>query len=435
MRSFIYVESANHFPIQNLPYGVFLREGKSNEPRVGVAIGEYILDLSVLEKEGYFNETPIQNEKVFSECSLNKFMSKGHEAWQAVRNVLQKVLHEDEPKLRDNQPLREQAFVLQKDATMLLPVEIGDYTDFYASKEHAANVGTMFRGKENALMPNWTHLPVGYHGRASSVVVSGTDFHRPQGQVKPADATTPIFTPCRQLDFELEMGCFVGPGNDLGEPVSVDNAEENIFGLVLVNDWSARDIQAWEYQPLGPFLAKNFATSISPWVVPLAALEPFRVAGPKQEPKPLPYLQTSKPDSYDIKLEVYIQGDKMEKRQLLATSNYKHLYWSIAQQVAHHTITGCNLNAGDLLASGTISGPDKESRGSLLEIAWRGTEPVELENGEQRSWIEDGDELTITGWCDGDGYRVGFGEVKGRVLPAKENLLGSSKQEKVTAHS
>lgn len=428
MQSFIKVEPTNHFPIQNLPYGVFKLKGKNDRQRVGVAIGEYVLDLAVLEAEGYFEGILSLEEEIFSATSLNKFMEKGHEIWRAVRKKIQNVLHADEPVLRDNAELRARALIPQSDVEMQIPVHIGDYTDFYASKEHATNVGMMFRGKEDALMPNWTHLPVGYHGRASSIVLSGTNIHRPHGQIKPADASTPLFTPCRQLDFELEMGCFIGPGNNLGEPISIDNAEENVFGLVLLNDWSARDIQAWEYQPLGPFLAKNFASSISPWVVPLEALEPFRVEGPKQDPEPLPYLKTEKADSFDIHLEVYIKGENMEQSDLIATSNYKYLYWSAAQQIAHHTITGCNLNAGDLLGTGTISGPDREERGSLLELAWRGAEPVELSNGEQRSWIEDGDELTMTGWCQGNGYRVGFGEVTAKILPAK---VLKGKQEKV----
>lgn len=418
MKSFIQVDSESHFPIQNLPYGVFSTK-ENSLPRVGTAIGEYVVDLSVLEDAGFFEEIGIR-ENLFKESTLNNFMRKGQKVWKQVRSILQQILHEDEAKLRDDQELRKVAFIPRKDALMHIPVKIGDYTDFYASKEHATNVGMMFRGKENALMPNWTHLPVGYHGRASSVVLSGQEFYRPQGQVKPADAVSPLFTPCRQLDFELEMGCFIGTGNELGEPISVESAEEQIFGLVLVNDWSARDIQAWEYQPLGPFLAKNFATSISPWIIPLEALEPFRVDGPKQDPEPLPYLRSSKAGSYDIHLEVHLKGEAMEQSQLIATSNYKYLYWSASQMIAHHTITGCNLQTGDLLATGTISGPEKDSRGSLLELAWRGAEPIELDNGEQRSWLEDGDELTITGWCQGEGYRVGFGEVAGRVLPAKE---------------
>lgn len=276
----------------------------------------------------------------------------------------------------------------------------------------------MFRGKDNALMPNWTHLPVGYHGRASSVVVSGTDVRRPNGQMKPSDAALPVFGPCRQLDFELEVGWFIGPGNELGEAIPVEDAEEHIFGLVLVNDWSARDIQSWEYQPLGPFLAKNFATSISPWVVPLDALEPFRIPGPRQEPKPLPYLKKEGAGSFDIHLEVKLQGPGMESPHRIAASNFRYLYWSMAQQVAHHTVGGCAMRPGDLLASGTISGPEKEMRGSMLELTWRGAEPIRLPNGEQRIWIEDEDTVTMTGWCQGDGYRIGFGEVTGRILPA-----------------
>ncbi|KAB7704062.1 fumarylacetoacetase [Bacillus aerolatus] len=420
IRSFIEVDSESHFPIQNLPYGVFKPTEKNEEPRVGVAIGEYVLDLSALDDAGHFSSTAVHQTKVFHQSSLNSFMKMGRETWKAVREVIQRLLREDEPVLRDNPPLRDRAFFLQKEVNMFLPVEIGDYTDFYASKEHATNVGIMFRGKDNALMPNWSHLPVGYHGRASSVVVSGTDIYRPQGQIKPPDASAPMFSACRQLDFELEMGCFIGSGNQLGQPIPVDQAEEHAFGMVLVNDWSARDIQAWEYQPLGPFLAKNFATSISPWVIPFEALEPFRVSGPEQNPKPLPYLRTDKPGSFNINLEVYLKGKNMQEAQRLSASNYRYLYWSIAQQIAHHTITGCNLNAGDLLASGTISGPEKEERGSMMELAWRGAEPIQLRDGERRVWLEDGDELAMTGWGQGDGFRIGFGEVTGRILSAQQ---------------
>ncbi|WP_078414329.1 fumarylacetoacetase [Priestia abyssalis] len=417
IRSFIEVGSESHFPIQNLPYGVF-RPRSGGAPRIGVAIGDYILDLALLDDAGHFNMTGAAGTGVFNQPSLNAFMALGKKVWQEVRAQIQRLLSEDEPTLRDNASLRNAALLEQQDAEMFLPAQIGDYTDFYASKEHATNVGIMFRGKENALMPNWTHLPVGYHGRASSVVLSGTDVRRPQGQMKPPNAEAPLFGPCRQLDFELELGWFIGPGNKLGQQIPVENAEEHIFGLVLVNDWSARDIQAWEYQPLGPFLGKNFATSISPWVIPLEALEPFRAAGPKQDPEPLPYLQTAGERAFDIHLEVYLQGEEMNKRHCIATSNFRYLYWSMAQQIAHHTVGGCNLRPGDLLASGTISGPEKETRGSLLELTWRGTEPISLNDGEQRVWLEDGDELTITGWCQGDGYRIGFGEVTGRVLPA-----------------
>ncbi|QED47927.1 fumarylacetoacetase [Cytobacillus dafuensis] len=417
--SFITTKTDSHFPIQNLPYGIFQKKGLS--PRVGTAIGDYVLDLSVIDEAGLLDGTGAEAKNIFSATSLNGFMALGRPVWSAVRSKLQYLLDADTPDIRDNSAIRSKGFHLIADVEMLLPADIGDYTDFYASKEHATNVGIMFRGKENALMPNWTHLPVGYHGRASSVVISGTDIRRPQGQMKPVDAASPLFGPCLQLDFELELGWFIGPGNEMGEPVSIENAEDQIFGLVLVNDWSARDIQAWEYQPLGPFLAKNFATSISPWVVPLDALEPFRTAGPKQDPAPLPYLQTNKAGAFDINLEVSLQGERMALPHRITTSNFRYLYWSMAQQIAHHTVGGCNLRPGDLLASGTISGPEKESRGSLLELTWRGTEPILMENEEKRVWLEDGDQLTITGWCQGEGYRIGFGEVTSRVLPVEHH--------------
>ncbi|RNB83693.1 fumarylacetoacetase [Brevibacillus nitrificans] len=417
MRSFIEVGAESPFPIQNLPYGVF-RPRSDRTARIGVAIGEFVLDLSVLDKCGHFQTTGVAGKNVFDQPSLNAYMALGRKVWKEVRAKIQQLLSADEATLRDDAVLRDKAFHRMTDVELLMPAQIGDYTDFYASKEHATNVGIMFRGKDNALMPNWTHLPVGYHGRASSVVLSGTDVRRPQGQMKPPAAEAPVYGPCKQLDFELEMGWLIGPGNPLGEPIPVEEAEEHIFGLVLVNDWSARDIQTWEYQPLGPFIAKNFATSISPWVIPFEALEPFRMAGPEQEPQPLPYLRSTGAGSFDIHLEVSLQGASMGKPQRIATSNFRYLYWSMAQQIAHHTVGGCNLRPGDLLASGTISGPEKEMRGSLLELSWRGTEPLEMENGEQRVWLEDGDRLTITGWCQGEGYRIGFGEVTGRVLPA-----------------
>jgi fumarylacetoacetase len=418
-KSFIEVKANSHFPIQNLPYGVF-RPKTGGTSRVGVAIGEFVLDLSVIEGADLFNIPELQGKEIFNQSTLNAFMEMDRNVWSAVRNRLQILLSEEEPTLRDNDALRKQAFYKQQDVEMLLPVNIGDYTDFYASKEHAMNVGMMFRGKENALMPNWLNLPVGYHGRASSIVISGTDVRRPLGQMKPKDSDTPIFGPSLRFDFELEMGWFIGRGNELGKSIPVAEAEDHIFGLALVNDWSARDIQAWEYQPLGPFLGKNFATSISPWIVPLEALEPFRTAGPKPEVEQLPYLQQSKQGSFDIQLEVHLKGEKMESPQRICESNFRYLYWSMAQQIAHHTAGGCNLRTGDLLASGTISGPTPESRGSLLELTWGGTEPLQMNNGEERNWLEDGDELTLTAWCQGDGYRIGFGEVIGCVLPAFE---------------
>jgi fumarylacetoacetase len=299
---------------------------------------------------------------------------------------------------------------------MCLPVEIGDYTDFYSSRDHATNVGVMFRGKDNALMPNWLHLPVAYHGRASSIIISGTDIIRPKGQVKNDDKEFPEFKLTSQLDIELEMGFFIGQGNNLGEPVSINDAENHIAGMVIVNDWSARDIQKWEYVPLGPFLAKNFATSISPWVVLLDALEPFRIEGVEQSPEPLSYLKNEN-FTYNIELEVYLKTEKNSEPFKITHSNFKYLYWNIAQQLAHHTVTGCNLRTGDLLASGTISGPEKSSRGCLLELSWRGTEPLILPNGEKRTFLLDGDEIIIKGFCRGDGYRIGFGEVTGKILP------------------
>lgn len=415
--SFIQVEPESHFPIQNLPYGVF-RPLKGGLPRIGVAIGNYVLDLSVLDTAGCFDQIAVSGKNIFSQPSLNALMSFSRPVWKELRATIGRLLDAEEPTLRDNEELRPTAIYFQNEVEMLLPAEIGDYTDFYASKDHATNVGIMFRGKENALMPNWLHLPVGYHGRASSVVISGSDVRRPQGQMKPPDSAAPIFGSSHQLDFELEMGCLIGTGNKQGLPVSVEEAEDYIFGLVLVNDWSARDIQSWEYQPLGPFLAKNFATSISPWVVPLEALEPFRVPAPKQDPEPLPYLRQNSPGSFNIKLEVYLQCESMKRPDRISVSNFRYLYWTMAQQIAHHTISGCNLRPGDLLASGTISGPEKESRGSMLELTWRGSEPLRMDNGDERVWLEDGDYLTLTGWCQGDGYRVGFGEVTGRVLPA-----------------
>lgn len=417
-QSFIEVEPESHFPIQNLPYGVF-RPQQGEPPRIGVAIGGYVLDLAALDEAGCFSLVPaVAGRGIFAQHTLNAFMALGREAWQATRAAITQLLDAEDPTLRDNELLRSTAFHQQSEVQMLLPVQIGDYTDFYASKSHATNVGTLFRGKENALMPNWLHLPVGYHGRASSIVISGTDVRRPNGQIKLPDSEAPSFSPSRQLDYELEVGWIIGTGNELGKPIPINEAEDHIFGLVLVNDWSARDIQAWEYQPLGPFLGKNFATSISPWVVPLEALTPYGIPAPKQTPAPLPYLTQDSADSFDIQLEATLQTSGSEQPITITSSNYSHLYWTIAQQIAHHTVGGCNLQPGDLLASGTISGETKESRGCMLELTWRGTEPIQLPSGEERVWLADGDRLTLSGYCQGDGYRVGFGEVTGRVLAA-----------------
>jgi fumarylacetoacetase len=412
LRSFIDVPRDSHFPLENLPFGVFKpRDGKA---RVGVAIGEYVVDLAVLEAKGHFDIG--QNRHLFSEDSLNAFLALGRPAWRKAREILQHLLAADTPALRDDADLRGHVFHRQQDVTMQLPARIGDYTDFYSSYHHAHNVGTMLRGPENALMPNWKWLPVAYHGRASSIVVSGTDVRRPHGQTKPPDAAAPVFGLTKSFDYELEMAFLIGPGNKLGEPVSIDRAVDHIFGFVLMNDWSARDIQAWEYQPLGPFLAKNFATSISPWVVTLDALEPFRKPLPKQDPEPLPYLHAKNDFTFDIALAAKLQTAKMREPHTITRSNYQNLYWSISQQLAHHTVGGCNLQSGDLLASGTISGPTEDSRGCMLELTWRGANPLKLPNDETRKWLEDGDTLTITGWCEGDGYRIGFGEVSGRII-------------------
>lgn len=419
LRSFVPVEPESHFPIQNLPYGVFRRSGQ-DRPRIGIAIGDQVLDLHVLQSHGLLRGSALRDGAVFQASVLNPFLALGRAAWSEARAIVSRLLRAEELTLRDNAALRERALLPMSEAEMLLPAEIGDYTDFYSSREHASNVGTMLRGAENALMPNWLQLPVAYHGRASSVVISGTDLHRPLGQTKADDAPSPTFGPSRSLDFELEMGFFIGPGNALGRPIPIERAAEHIFGLVLVNDWSARDIQKWEYQPLGPFLAKNFGTSISPWVVPLDALEPFRCPGPKQEPQPLPYLCADGPAAFDIQLEVLLQGERMDRPQVVCRSNFKHLYWSMAQQLAHHTVNGCNLRPGDLLASGTISGSTPDSYGSLLELAWKGTRPLVFPNGDKRTFLQDGDRVTMTGWCQGDGFRVGFGTVTGKVLPSSD---------------
>jgi fumarylacetoacetase len=415
LKSFIEVPAGSHFPIQNLPFGIF--QPNAGKPRVGVAIGDLIVDLSVLEELNHFRSPEFQDGEVFSGDSLNSFLALGRPAWRKTREILQELLAADTPTLRDNPELRERVFHRQSEVSMKLPARIGNYTDFYSSYHHAHNVGTMLRGAENALMPNWKWLPVAYHGRASSVVVSGADVRRPQGQIKPPDASAPIFSPTKSLDYELEMAFLIGPGNSLGQPVPIDRAIDHIFGLVLMNDWSARDIQAWEYQPLGPFLAKNFCTSISPWVVTLEALKPFKKPFPQQDPEPLAYLRAKDDFMFDIHLEARLQTSSMAAPQIITNTNFQNLYWSISQQLAHHTITGCNLEPGDLLASGTISGATEESRGCMLELTWRGANPLKLPNSETRKWLEDGDTLRITGWCQGDGHRVGFGEVTGRILP------------------
>ena len=415
LRSFIPVGAASDFPIQNLPYGVFSTSA-SPAPRVGVAIGDTILDLAVLEAEGLIDLAPAWD--VFAQPSINAFMALGPKVWSRTRVRISELLRHGHPQLRDNKALRAHALVPMASAKLHLPIEVAGYTDFYSSKEHATNVGTMFRDKSNPLLPNWLHIPIGYNGRASTVVVSGTKVKRPRGQLKPPNAELPSFGPCKRLDFELEMGVVIGQPSPICEMLSESQAEEMIFGFVLLNDWSARDIQQWEYVPLGPFQAKAFATSISPWVVTREALEPFRVRGPVQDPTPLPYLRQAQPNNYDLELDVGLRTAQMNEAAVICRTNFKYMYWSSVQQLVHHASSGCAMNVGDLLGSGTISGPEKHQRGSLLEISWNGTEPIELASGIVRTFLEDGDSLSLHGWCQGDGYRVGFGEVEGTILPA-----------------
>jgi len=414
LRSFIPVDAASDFPIQNLPYGVF-STADGLAPRVGVAIGDFVLDLWQLAQNCRID---LVEPGVFAAPTLNSFMALGPKVWTRTRARISELLRHDHPELRDNEKLRQRALVPMAQARLHLPIAVAGYTDFYSSKEHATNVGVMFRGKDNALQPNWLHMPIGYNGRASTVVVSGSRVKRPRGQLKPPGAELPGFGPCKRLDFELEMGVVVGQGSPIGEMLTEKQAEEMIFGFVILNDWSARDIQQWEYVPLGPFQAKAFATSISPWIVTREALEPFRVQGPAQNPKPLAYLQQAQPNNYDLELDVALRAGSMNEAASICRTNFKYMYWSSVQQLVHHASSGCAMNVGDLLGSGTISGPEKHQRGSLLEISWNGTEPAELPGGVKRTFLEDGDSLVMRGWCQGDGYRVGFGEVEGTIVPA-----------------
>lgn len=415
LKSFIPVLPDSYFPIQNLPYGIFTTKNNPNK-RVGTIIGEHVLDLALIEQHGLLKDCYDPTLKLFENGMLNAFAEQPRTVQKHVRAALQSLLSADNPTLRDNAALRQVAFHPYVDVVMHMPGKIGDYTDFYSSIDHARNAGVLFRDKDNPLLPNYRHLPVGYHGRASSVITSGHSIKRPHGQVVPKDATEPVFSACKALDFELEMAFFIGKGNALGEPIAIDKTHEHIFGLVILNDWSARDIQKWEYVPLGPFLSKSFATSISPWIVTLDALEPFHVTPREQEPKPLSYLQLNKDFSLDIQLEVAIKTANMAKPEVICHSNFSHLYWTMAQQLAHHTVAGCNTQPMDLMASGTISGPEVGSFGSLLEITFGGSKPITLSTGETRVYLQDGDEIIMTAFCQGEGYRVGFGEVRGKIV-------------------
>ncbi|MBL3656182.1 fumarylacetoacetase [Fulvivirga sediminis] len=415
LKSWVAVSPESDFPIQNLPFGIFktdyLTEG------AGVAIGEYILDLTYLHENGFLDGLGLP-AGIFNQLYLNSFIGLGKKLTRRVRNRISELLNINNEELRDNKPARELALIPMKEAVMLMPVNIPNYTDFYSNENHAANVGAMFRDKDNALMPNWKHLPVGYHGRASSIVPSGANIHRPKGQLMPQGAEKPIFGASKRLDFELEMAFITCKENGMGNPVSTVEADEYIFGFVLFNDWSARDIQFWEYVPLGPFLAKSFASSISPWIVTADALEPYRTKGPEQEPAVLPYLQYEGHKNYDIDLEVHLQPEGSEEN-LICSTNFKYMYWNVNQQLAHQTINGCNLKIGDMYASGTISGPDPGSYGSMLELSWKGTKPVKLTNGAERKFLEDGDTIIMKGRCQKNGVRLGFGALRNTILPSK----------------
>lgn len=417
-KSWVDVPKDSDFPIQNIPFGIYKKEGKQSA--VATRIGDTVIDLGILADLGYFETTGIKDIRVFKQKTLNSFIALGKETTNAVRDTVAEIFDKANALAAKDEQLRRTALHHTDDVEMLMPVEVGDYTDFYSSKEHATNVGKIFRGPENALLPNWEHLPVGYHGRSSSIVVSGTPVHRPKGQTLPKDAAKPVFGPTKLLDFELEMAFVTGKQTQLGDSIRTAEAEEYIFGLVLFDDLSARDIQNWEYVPLGPFLAKSFGSSISPWVVTLEAFEPFRVDGPKQEPEVLPYLKFNGKKSYDIELEVAIQPESAEATTV-CNSNFKYMYWNMSQQLTHQSINGCNINVGDMYASGTISGPDKGSFGSMLEITWRGQNPVKMADGTERKFINDHDTIIMRGHSKNGNTRIGFGEVKTKILPAKKD--------------
>lgn len=412
-KSWLEVPALTDFPIQNIPFGVFLT--KDDVVTIGTRIGDFAIDLGALQQLDYFNGIELTDD-MFMQDTLNDFISDGKKTWRLVRNRIADLFDANNPLLRDNQKNRDIIVFNIEDVEMQLPVLIGDYTDFYSSKEHATNVGKMFRDPENALLPNWLHVPVGYHGRSSTIVPSGIPVHRPMGQTLPAGETSPVFGPSRLVDFELETAFITTDANIMGENIPVYEAEEYIFGMVLLNDWSARDIQKWEYVPLGPFLAKNFASSISPWIITMDALEPFRTAGPKQTPAPLPYLQTKGKNAFDIHLEAYIAPENSEPT-LVSQSNFKHLYWSMSQQLAHHTSNGCRVNSGDMMGSGTISGPTPESFGSMLELTWGGKNPIKMSDGTERKFINDNDTVIMKGYCEDSNIRIGFGEVTSKLLP------------------
>lgn len=412
-KSWLEVPQDSDFPIQNIPFGVFLT--KDDVITIGTRIGDYAIDLGALQQLNYFEGIELTDD-MFMQDTLNDFISDGKKTWRLVRNRIADIFDAENATLRDNEKHREIIIFSIEDVEMQLPVLIGDYTDFYSSKEHATNVGTMFRDPNNALLPNWLHIPVGYHGRSSTIVPSGIPVHRPMGQTLPNGETSPVFGPSRLVDFELETAFITTDANIMGENIPVHEAEEYIFGMVLLNDWSARDIQKWEYVPLGPFLAKNFASSISPWIVTMDALEPFRTKGPAQSPTPLPYLQQKGKNAFDINLEAYITPENAETT-LVSQSNFKYMYWSMSQQLAHHTSNGCRVNSGDMMGSGTISGPTPNSYGSMLELTWGGKNPIKMSDGTERKFINDNDTVIMKGFCKNNEVRIGFGEVCSKLLP------------------
>lgn len=415
LTSWISVKSDSDFPIQNIPFGV--AHTKDGSHSIVTRIGDTVISLKALNELGYFSDLDFETA-CFSKELLNDFLKLKKENWRAIRNKISTLFQDGNDQLKNND---EHCSIVLSDISevqMQMPVKVGDYTDFYASKEHATNIGTMFRDPDNALLPNWLHLPVGYHGRSSSIITSGTPIHRPKGQMRPDPEQPPVYGACKLLDFELEVSYIMGQGKEMGDTISTSEASDYIFGLVLFNDWSARDIQKWEYVPLGPFLGKNFASSISPWIVTLDALEPFRVPAPKQEVKVLPYLEYEGDKSLDIQLQAIIKTENGDEN-IVSNSNFKYMYWTMEQQVAHHTVNGCNINAGDMLASGTISGPTKDAYGSMLELSWRGTTPLKMKDGSERKFIADNDTVILRGHCKNEKVRIGFGEVSNQLLKAK----------------
>ena len=412
-KSWLTIPKDSDFPIQNIPFGVFLT--KEDVITIGTRIGDYAIDLGALQQLNYFEGIELTDD-MFMQDTLNDFISDGKKTWRLVRNRIGDIFDQNNATLRDNEEHRNIIIFKMEDVEMQLPVLIGDYTDFYSSKEHATNVGKMFRDPENALLPNWLHIPVGYHGRSSTIVPSGIPVHRPMGQTLPNGDSLPVFGVSRLIDFELETAFITTDANIMGENIPINEAEDYIFGMVLLNDWSARDIQKWEYVPLGPFLAKNFASSISPWIITMDALEPFRCKGPIQEPTPLPYLQQKGKHTFDINLEVYIEPENVAA-SLVSKSNFKYMYWSMSQQLTHHTSNGCRINSGDMMGSGTISGPTPDSFGSMLELTWGGKNPIKMNDGSERKFINDNDTVIMKGFCENSSVRIGFGAVSSKLLP------------------